>query len=548
MKKVDFLRVLACVCALLLVLTTFAACSDVDTSGSTDTSGTTTDNSSDDSSDNYWDDILDDIPSNKPSSSKPTSSYPTNVSFPSFESIKNFSKNNGNSKKGYDFRPSITEVMPAIHIQTEDGKDTFATDYGRDEKILDLIEYVPAKISVAGCEDKYRMSGVEAEVKVRGNYTLDYDKKPFRIKFTKKQGMLGLNGGKAFKNWVLLADWKDLSMSHNTTAFYLGNTLLGSDGLYCTDYRNVEVYINNRYWGVYLLVEQQEVKEGRTSATEVPKDYKGTDIGYFFEYDCYYVDEDNMPNGVGDPTFTVNYGEGRYFQKGYTVKSDINDQSQLRFLKSYVQNSFKIILEATRGTYYKFNATNTGLVHATNFTSPKQAIEKVLNIESVVDMYIISEICRDPDIAMSSFFLSLDMSAKGDKRITLEAPWDFDSGLGIKNDSAADTYGLYAAETANPWLHVLTSQGWFWDMVKAKWRTMHARGVLDSALSLVKKQKTVYEKYYERNLQRWPDRMYWGYGILRDEHATYSTQAQAADYLYDWLKARFEYLDSQWLY
>ena len=242
-------------CVTALILCTLTSCNGehlpADTFGNTP-SGTT---SEDDHFNNEFNSSSD-----RPI--KPTSSYPSHISFPSFNSIQGFSKNNGNSVRGYNYMPSVTEIMPAINIETADGKDTFVTDYGRDEKILDLIDYVGAKISVTGCEDKYRMNGIEAEVKVRGNYTLDYDKKPIRIKFTKKQGMLGLNGGNKFKSWVLLADYKDLSLSHNSVAYYLGNVLLGSDGLYCTDFRTVEVYINGRYWGVYILAEQQEVKEG----------------------------------------------------------------------------------------------------------------------------------------------------------------------------------------------------------------------------------------------------------------------------------------------
>ena len=83
-------------------------------------------------------------------------------------------------------------------------------------------------------------------------------------------------------------------------------------------------------------------------------------------------------------------------------------------------------------------------------------------------------------------------------------------------------------------------------MVKAKWAKLKQHGILDNTLNLVLKQKTVYEKYYARNYQRWSDRIGWGLGILRDEHATYKNQAQAADYLHSWLKERFNYLDSQW--
>ena len=45
---------------------------------------------------------------------------------------------------------------------------------------------------------------MQAQVKVRGNWTTSYEKKPLRIKFAEKQSMGELNGGQAFKNWLLL--------------------------------------------------------------------------------------------------------------------------------------------------------------------------------------------------------------------------------------------------------------------------------------------------------------------------------------------------------
>ena len=54
--------------------------------------------------------------------------------------------------------------------------------------------------------------GLRGNVKVRGNWTTTYDKKPLRIKFDEKQSVLGLNDGAEAKNWLLLASYKDGSM------------------------------------------------------------------------------------------------------------------------------------------------------------------------------------------------------------------------------------------------------------------------------------------------------------------------------------------------
>ncbi len=452
----------------------------------------------------------------------------------------------------YGYLPVISQTMPAIYINTPDGSNTWATTYGRADKLADRIEYVDATVSVGECEDEFVMTDAAAEVKVRGNYTLEYPKKPIRIKFSKKANMLGLNNGEKYKNWVLLADYKDLSMSNNTVAFYLGNTILGSDGYYSSDFRNVEVYLNGQYWGVYLLVEQQEAKDGRSSVPEVEEDYTGNDIGYFFEYDSYYVDENNMPNGAGDPTFVMSYSGMSARNAGYTLKSDIYADSQLAFLKGFMDNAFYIAYQACYyDRYYKFNDDYTAVVPASEYTTAMEAVSAVIDVQSLVDTYILNEIACDLDVDWSSFYLSLDMTADGNKKITFEAPWDFDSSFGMRDGICNDGQGMYALNSNNPWFKLIKDEAWFFDMVCEKWSELKKYDVLDNAINLVMDEKVIYASYYKSNNQRWPERVVGGNGEVCPELNSYrdinTAQGLAADYLIRWLNARFLYLDSQWI-
>ena len=457
-------------------------------------------------------------------------------------------------EEAYSYFPIISDVMPAIHINTENGSNEWATKYKRSDKLSGKIEYTDATIYTTNCDDEHILSNVSAQVKVRGNYTLDYAKKPIRIKFSSKTNLLGLHDGEKYKNWVLLADWKDLSMSNNTVAFYLGNTILGSDGYYCTDFRNVEVYLNGVYWGVYLLVEQQEVKDGRTSTSEVPEiddvGYTGNDIGYFFEYDGYYNLEANIPDG--DPTFVMNHQGLPAGSKGYTVKSDIYADSQLEFLKSYMDNVFYIAYQANyKDTYYKFNEDYSAVIPAPEYTSAKEAVDAVIDLKSLVGTYILNEIARDLDVDWSSFYLSLDMSADGNKKVTFEAPWDFDSSFGsIIKENCNDPNGLYAATNANPWFRLVANEEWFWDMVYEKWAEIKEFGVLENVIEMVKTEKNIYKDYYIKNYTKWSSRVTGGNTEVVPELNTYNdintAQGLAADYLINWLTLRFAYLDSQW--
>lgn len=445
--------------------------------------------------------------------------------------------------------PELPEKLAEIHITTADKDNTWAKIYKRADKLQGAIEYVDAIIDVADCEAEYERSDLVAQVKVRGNYTLDYDKKPIRIKFKEKTGMLGLHDGEAYKNWVLLADWKDPSMTRNALTLYLGKEILGADGYYTSDFRVVEVYLNGEYWGVYLLAEQQEVKGDRTSVPEVPRDYTGTDIGYFFEYDGYYVHE--MALADGDPTFVMENGAGRDGNRGYTIKSDIYSEQQIEFLKNYLDNLYTIVYRANyQGRYYKFNDDKTDIVIDTECQSAKDAVSRVVDVQSLVDTYILNELACDLDVDFSSFYLSLDMTEGGAQRLIFEAPWDFDSAYGIWVNMCTDAQGMYAMERGNPWFKLFADCDWFADMVKEKWAEIKENCVLGNALAMIVAQKNTYGVYYTQNHLIWKKRLVEGHGSLiplLDKFSDYQTaQAIAADHLYDWLLRRITYLDSVW--
>ena len=446
---------------------------------------------------------------------------------------------------------SITSgVMPSVYITTDDDENSWATRYQRSDKLAGLIEYTDAIINVEDCAEEYEIVDALAEVKVRGNYTLNYDKKPIRIKFKEKTGMLGLHDGEAYKNWVLLAEWKDPSLLRNALTFYLGNAILGEDGYYCSDFEYVEVYLNGEYWGVYLLVEQQEVKDGRTSVPEVEKGYTGTDIGYFFEYDGYYDEEAAMPDG--DPTFEMKYGGGRDGARGYTIKSDIYSDAQVDFLRGYMNNLYTIVYRAIyEDRYFEFNDDMTGLVSAACYENAMEAVASVIDLDSLVDTYILNEIACDLDVDFSSFYLSLDLTEDGAGLLVFEAPWDFDSAYGIWRRMCTDARGLYAMKRGNPWFKLFEGVDWFEALVKERWAEIRACGVLDGALSMIETKTELYREYYIENHERWRKRLDEGhYGNLIplleqfDDPAT--AQAIAADHLSDWLTRRIEYLDGVW--
>ena len=421
-----------------------------------------------------------------------------------------------------------------------------------------------------------------ASVKVRGNWTTTYDKKPLRIKFDNKQSVFGLNDGAEKKNWLLLAEYKDGSMLRDKAALQMSRAILDEDGLYASDAELVDVIINGEYWGVYLLCEQQEVSSDRVDITKPEDNYTGTDIGYFMEFDGYFYNEDdlhqfkmkyngNAPlkpydgNDGSGKTMKV-LGSGMWDPKkeiGMSIKSDINCEEQHDFIENFTNGVYDIMYHAAYDNEaWEFNDSYSKISRSKKLT-PQEAVEKVVNVESLADMYIISEMTCDADIYWSSFFMDADFGEGGDKKLTFEAPWDFDSGLGNK-DRCADGTGYYAAnivpdvnggpqgngmyETINPWLAVLMYEDWFQDIIKEKWTAAYDSGVFTDAVNTVENDKTQLKDAFERNYARW-DNLVHNEEIaseLSPKAGKCKTHEEAADYLSEWLTARTEFMNGEW--
>ena len=409
-------------------------------------------------------------------------------------------------------------------------------------------EYETCQISVISGIEKYDINMAEAQIKVRGNSSSNYTKKPFRIKFDKKQVMLGLNNDLKAKSWVLLTEYRDLTMMKNATALYLGKQILGEDGYYVSDFRFVDVFINNYYQGVYLLAEQQQANKNRININEPEKDYEECDIGYLLELDAYYIEENNY--------FGIEYGKlidvygsiinEHKFNNHYVIKSDLFSDKQLSFIQNYLQNIWNIMYNATQRDLSDNSSFLTmdedyELIEDDEIASAKEAIEKYVDINSLVDTFILNEICINFDIGWSSFYMSVDLS-ENSKKLTFEAPWDFDIAFNSRTDIDIDDFytckknnHIKTRDIMNPWLVILSSQDWFMEMVKERW-TEVGTGLIENAILKINNYMELYSEFFERNFNIW-------YEI----NCTLDSQRYAINNLIEFLEQRKIFMDNKFL-
>ncbi len=479
-------------------------------------------------------------------------------------------KNTGKSVMDFVTEPVASHVSEAIASWTP-GYEMPPAPY-----------YEACTVSLLNSDGTALLDNANAEVKVRGNWTTSYDKKPLRIKFEESQSMLGLNDGATFKNWVLLAEYKDASMLRNKTALAVAREMLAEDRLYSSDAAFVEVVINGQYWGVYLLAEQQQVNKDRVNITEVPDGYTGTDIGYFLEFDSYFWTEeplqqfhvdyaDNAPlipfdgeGGNGETMKCLSDPEYGYKSDiGMTIKSDIYSEEQRDFIASFINNVYYIMYAAAyKDEAYVFDDTYSELRKTTELT-PREAVERVVNVSSLADAYLINELLCDADVYLTSFYMSADFGPEGDKKLTFQAHWDFDSALGNK-DRCTDGTGFYAANivpdvnggpgnggdynSINPWLAVLAYEDWYQDIITENWTKTYDSGAFDRVYAMIESDQTMYPDAFARNYERWDNinnRSSFGQE-LSWRSAECRTWQEATEYLLDWLKTRVDFLNDYW--
>ena len=504
----------------------------------------------------------------------------------------------------YEEIDSQQAVLPEIRFDynPNDPNANFATSARSTDTTRPKVN---GKLRITNAGDKNTASAIpDVDIKVRGNQTAGFDKKGFQIKFNaSKTNLLGLNGGKKFKKWVLLADAKDTTISRTALGMTMSKGVIGADSnVWSSDFTPVSVYLNDKYWGMYMLAEQKEVKNGRIKLDE-PEDadenpIMTTDIGYCFELD-YYAKNEPAKGADGDPTFSINYGN--YFRSSdykienclansglglvstYTMNSDINDgptdahttdanSNQVKWIKARLQALFDVLGEAAKNKVAKDINSNNEVISTS--LSVRKTIEKNFDLNAWAEGFIINAVCLPPDVGYSSFYMSFNNAPNGDKKLRYDNPWDFDSNFGNrrnfieKPDTASSSGGwgqssydpYFMDRTANMWLQLLGKLDFFMnDYVKPKWNAARENGTFEDMVKLAKTYYKYYDGEYAKNFAKWTttqasDNNVGSYfngdgvnsGELRKPFVNVNERKDAQKETLNWLVKRVNYLEKKW--
>lgn len=140
--------------------------------------------------------------------------------------------------------------IPRIVIETENHRE-----------IKDRETEIPAKLQIWG-EKAPESDIMDLSIRGRGNTTWNYPKKPYAIKFEKKQAFLGMPEA---KKWVMLANYRDRTLIRNAVAFELARkTTLA----WTPHGKFADVFLNGKFLGNYYICEKIEVKKNRLELSD----------------------------------------------------------------------------------------------------------------------------------------------------------------------------------------------------------------------------------------------------------------------------------------
>lgn len=224
---------------------------------------------------------------------------------------------------------------------------------------------------------------VHAHFRGRGNSTWIYSKPPFNVNFEMPIGLAGFDPNTRF---IFLAEKFDPSLMRNFLALHLAGKMSGV--YHIPQARHVNMYINDVYYGVYLLTEAR---------------------GQLADNGVYVLELNHeAPGRFGQMNIEWVRANNRY----YVIRESVETMTQERGQELAV---------------FLTQASQAILNH--DFS----AVQRYFDIDSLVDFYLVRELFASHDTGMFSVFMQIKEDETGNRRIHMGPVWDFDVAAGIVN-------------------------------------------------------------------------------------------------------------------
>lgn len=331
--------------------------------------------------------------------------------------------------------------LPCVRINTQGG--TAITSKTVWTEATMLIEGVEYNCSIRG----------------RGNSTWSWPKKPYVIKLEKRASVLGMP---EHKRWVLLANFMDRTLMRNIVAMKVASL---TSLAWTPSCRSVDLVLNGRNLGNYLLIEQVRVDENRVDIDEKE--------GFMLELDFH---NDNEIQWVDYHGSCWQRSDGIPFAIKYPEEDEIAP-IRVQTIKNYVSEV-------------------AAAIYSPDYTNPDKGYANYLDVQSFIDYWIVFEVMGNHELSNpGSVFMHKDKAGK----LTAGPCWDFDWGvLSYKTSPGART-GLVNRYAI--WYARLMSDPSFRSAVKVRFKQLLPE--LEKIPEFMEETEKMLELSAEQNFKLW---------------------------------------------
>ncbi len=332
------------------------------------------------------------------------------------------------------------QTVPVMEVNIDESEGTISEMNNDEEHLTECYGSVSLTVPEgykSEYSDKTYTSGkYELEyIRGRGNSTWMADKRPYKLKFEKKQDFFGMG---ANKHWVLLANYYDFTMLRNKYTYWLGAEMGMEFTPQCVF---IDLVMNGQYLGSYYLCEQIRVGKSRVNIDDLedsPELSEGEGItgGYLLslggeEGDYRMVTTANNNFLIENPDFT-----------------DYVNEAQYNYISDY--------LRATDEAIYAKDFKNLEGKHYSEY----------LDVDAAIDYYLVQEFSLNGDAFGSG---STYLYKKRGGKLFWGPLWDFDYvAWGATEYTHNEVEGFYSNNTA--WFSRLLTDPEFVSKLKARWK------------------------------------------------------------------------------
>ena len=375
-------------------------------------------------------------------------------------------------------------------------------------------------------------------LRYRGNSSFaNSDKKPYSFRTLKmpleqsdekkKVDILGM--GKD-NNWALMAPFADKSMIRDLLTFELARPWME----YVPKGRFCEVYLDDIYYGVYVMSEVVSKGKNRLNLDDPGEEGDELTGGYIMEVDC---DEGVTHKSKHHPVAVNGYvltDRDIFFQ----YKSpDYEDMTEAQV--EYINNSIDKMED---------------VFASSNYRDPEVGYRKYIDVDNFVDYQLFMELCHNVDAyRLSGKFFKRRDSVDSRFKMVL---WYTNLGYGVakylggyRNDTwmYQNNNTMYMAHETYLipfWWYKLNRDEYYWTKRNARWCEMRESNLskkniwatIDSLVNVLKSNGAL-----DRNTQAWPR---WGQYVWPNYYISTDYDDEIA-HMKEWLIGRLKWLDNK---